>query len=64
MVTTKKKSLSEKGYSNPNIVKKTIAGILRHPTFFRGHVRTSIGKIYTSDEFKKRSDKILGKKMP
>lgn len=64
MFKSKEKSILEKAYIMPNIDNNTIRGILKHPKFFRGHVRTSIGKIYKTDEFKKRSDKILGMKMP
>lgn len=35
----------------PIINDETIAGILRHPKFFRGHVRTATGKIYKTGEF-------------
>ena len=48
----------------PDIDEKTIEGILNYPEFFRGHVRTAMGKIYTSDEFKRRSDEVLGRELP
>lgn len=54
----------EKEYQMPKIDEKTIEGILSHPKFFRGHVRTAMGKLYTTDEFKKRSDEVLGRKLP
>ena len=58
------KNILEQAYPSLNITQKTIDGILKRPSFYRGHVRTSIGKIYTTDEFKKRSDAVLGKRMP
>lgn len=58
------KKIIEQAYPSLNITQKTIDGILRRPSFYRGHVRTSIGKIYTTTEFKKRSDDVLGKRMP
>ncbi len=60
----KKISILEQPYAMPYINEKTIDGILNHPQMFRGHVRTSTGKIYTTDEFKEKSDRVLGKKMP
>lgn len=48
----------------PIINEETIAGILRHPKFFRGHVRTATGKIYKTGEFEKRSDRVLGMRLP
>lgn len=57
-------TLLEKNYIQPDITQKTIDGILHHPQFFRGHVRTSVGKLYTGDEFAKRSNEVLAKKLP
>lgn len=54
----------EKEYQTPKIDGKTIDGILRHPRFFRGHVRTAMGKLYTTGEFEKRSDEVLGRRLP
>lgn len=54
----------EKDYQMPKIDEKTIEGILNHPKFYRGHLRTALGKIYTTDEFKKHSDEVLGRKLP
>lgn len=56
--------MMEQTYPKLNITQKTIDEILSHPKFFRGHVRTLMGKIYTTDQFEKRSDSILGKKLP
>ena len=42
----------------------TIKEILRHPKFFIGHVRTATGKIYKTGEFEKRSDRVLGMRLP
>lgn len=64
MKNEKKKQVSEKSYSMPVINDSTIKGILNHPKFFRGHVRTAIGNIYKSGEFEKRSDRVLGMKLP
>ena len=63
-MTMKEKNILEKEYPNLNITQKTINEILKHPKFFRGHVRTFMGKIYTNDDFKKRSDSVLSKKLP
>ena len=59
-----KKVMPSKRYSMPIINEETIAGILRHPKFFRGHVRTAAGKIYKTGEFEKRSDRVLGMRLP
>ncbi len=48
----------------PLIDDKTIKGILQHPRFFRGHIKTATGKLYKTGEFEKRSDKVLGMRMP
>lgn len=63
-MTKNKNVIAEKPYALPNINKKNIDGILKHPKMFRGHVRTSTGRLYTTDEFKQKSDRVLGKKMP
>lgn len=60
----KKKRFKGKVYKTPMIDENTIKGILEHPKFFRGHVRTAVGKIYKVGEFEKRSDKVLGMKLP
>ena len=54
----------DQAYPSLNITKKTIDEALKRPSFFRGHVRTSIGKFYTTDGFKKRSEDVLGKRLP
>ena len=64
MTSRKNYSILEAEYVIPHIKKSTIEKILKHPQFFRGHVRTEIGNIYTSDEFKKKSDEVLGRKLP
>ena len=64
MKNEKGKQVSEKSYSMPVINDSTIKGILNHPKFFRGHVRTAIGNINKSGEFEKRSDRVLGMKLP
>lgn len=60
----KRSAVLERPYHAPIIDNKTIEEILSHPKFFRGHVRTSTGKLYTTEEFAERSDRILGEKMP
>ena len=64
MASRKNNSILESEYVTPHVEKCTIEEILKHPQFFRGHVRTEIGNIYTSDEFKKKSDEVLGRKLP
>lgn len=59
-----KKSILEQEYKTPVITEETIKNIISHPRFFRGHVRTAMGRLYTNEEFKKRSDEILAKEMP
>lgn len=54
----------EKPYPELRIDETTIANIVNHPQFYRGHVRISMEKIYTTDEFKKRSDEVLRKELP
>lgn len=57
-------TILEEEYTLPNIDDKTIEGILNYPQFFRGHVRTAMGKIYKKGEFEKRSDEVLARKLP
>lgn len=59
-----KKSILEQEYKTPVITEETIKNIISHPRFFRGHMRTAMGRLYTNEEFKKRSDEILAKEMP
>ena len=59
-----KKSILEQEYKTPVITEETIKNIISHPRFFRGHVRTAMGRLYTNEEFKKRSNEILAKEMP
>ena len=58
-----KKSILEQEYKTPVITEETIKNIISHPRFFRGHMRTAMGRLYTNEEFKKRSDEILAKEM-
>lgn len=64
MKLKREKIVQEKSYKMPLISAETIKGILRYPRFFRGHVRTAMGKIYKTGEFERRSDRVLGMKMP
>lgn len=65
MKTKRKKILQQrKSYKMPLINDKTIKGILSHPSFFRGHVRTATGKIYKTGEFEERSNRVLKMRMP
>lgn len=57
-------AILEQEYKIPNIDEKTIMGILSHPKFFRGHLRTVVGKIYKKGEFEKRRDEVLDRKLP
>lgn len=59
-----KKSILEQEYKTPVITEETIKNIIGHPRFFRGHARTTMGRLYTNEEFKKRSNEILAKEMP
>lgn len=60
----RKKIAQKKVCEVPLIDDKTIARILEHPRFFRGHIKTATGKLYKTGEFEKRSDKVLGMRMP
>lgn len=59
-----KKSILEQEYKTTVITEETIKNIISHPRFFRGYVRTAMGRLYTNEEFKKRSNEILAKEMP
>ncbi len=64
-IMMKAKSIKqEKTYKMPIISDETIKGILKYPKLFREHVRTASGKIYKTGEFEKRSDRVLGMRMP
>lgn len=54
----------EQVYTPPIVNKKTIEGIKNHSKLYRGHVRTSIGKIYKSGEFQKKREAILRRTLP
>lgn len=64
MEMKKKYSILEMDYKVPEINDKTIKEILNHPQKFRGHVRTSTGRLYKTGEFEKKSDEILTKQLP
>lgn len=64
MKLKKEKTTMGKSFKMPVIKNQTIKNILSHPKFFRGHVRTATGRIYKTGEFEKRSDKVLGMKLP
>lgn len=57
-------SILEQNYKLPDIDEKTIEGILAHPQFYRGHLRTAIGKIYKKGEFEKRRDEVFARELP
>ena len=59
-----KKSILEQEYKTPVITEETIKNIISYLRFFRGHVRIIMGRLYTNEEFKKRSNEILEKEMP
>ncbi len=58
------RDILEKAYPALNITDETINDILKRPKFFRGHVRTAMGRIYTTEGFRKRSDEVLKKQLP
>lgn len=59
------KSILEKNYKSPIVTKETIENMKRYSQFYTGgSVRVQMGQIYTSEEFSKRSDEILSKKLP
>lgn len=60
----KKLNVLDVPYKTPIITKGTLKVTTSHPRFFRGHVRTSLGKLYTNEEFKERSNNILAKELP
>lgn len=64
MKSKQKKAISKKSFVPPVINDNTINGILSHPKFFRGHIRTATGRIYKTGEFEERSDRVLGTKLP
>lgn len=64
MKIEREKVIQKKIYKMPLISAETVKGILRYPRFFRGHVRTAMGKIYKTGEFERRSDRVLEMKMP
>ncbi len=58
-------NILEKEYPELNITKKTIENIRKHPQLYQNvPVRVAMGKIYTTEEFQKRSDKILSTPLP
>lgn len=64
MKSKQKEPISKKTFKPPVINDDTINGILNHPKFFRGHIRTATGRLYKTGEFEERSDRVLGTKLP
>lgn len=60
----KERKILEQPYRSPRITEKTIEEILKNPRLYRGHVRTAMGSVYKTDDFKRMSDDVLGKRMP
>lgn len=58
-------NILEKDYPELNITEQTIENIKKHPRLYRNSpTRISMGKIYTTEEFQKRSDEILTMRLP
>ena len=58
-------NILEKEYPELNITKKTIENIRKHPQLYQNvPVRVAMGKIYTTNKFKERSDSVLSKNLP
>ncbi len=59
-----KLAVMERNFNAPKITDKTLTDIKNNPKLYRGHVNTTVGKIYKSGEFEIYSDYILNKKLP
>ncbi|MBR1377092.1 MAG: hypothetical protein IJ565_04715 [Bacilli bacterium] len=59
------KNIYEKDYPNLVITEDTIKDIKNHSRFYMNvPIKVQMGKIYTNEEFQKRSDKILSRELP
>ncbi len=59
------KNILEEDYPNLVITEDTIEDIKNHHEFYINvPVKVQMGKIYTNEEFQKRSDEILSKELP
>lgn len=55
----------ETSYGKLNITHATIDSIKRYPRMYtRSPIRTRMGRIYTNEEFRNRSDEVLSKRLP
>lgn len=55
----------KKDYRNFVITKETIQNINSHPKLYIGSpIRIQMGRIYTNEEFAKRSDEVLSRELP
>lgn len=54
-----------KKFKRFQITQRTIEDIKKHPSLYlRAPLKTQMGKIYTDEDFKMRSDRVLKKKLP
>lgn len=59
------RKILETPYKKLVVTDKTIEDIKKHPQFYVGApFRIATGKIYTTEEFNKRSDRVLSEKLP
>ena len=53
-----------KDYRTKEVTEDSIEQTKKYPHLFRGSVKTSLGRFYTSLEFNRRKEKILKAKLP
>jgi len=59
-----KLAIMKKNFTAPIITDKSLKDIENNPKLYRGHVHTTVGKLYKTGEFEMYSDYILNKKLP
>ncbi len=58
-------NILEKEYPELNITEEILKNIKNHPSLYSSApVKTFMGKIYTTEEFQKRSDEVLAMSLP
>lgn len=59
-----KMAIIEMQFATPLVTEETIEDMKNRPKLHRGHINTSLGKVYKAGEFESRSDLVLNKKLP
>lgn len=58
------KEIAFRDFKKPKITKASIQDVFEHPQLYRGSVKTSIGAIYTDEEYEEFRKNTYGIQLP